>query len=120
MTDNKRAADDAEREAFEAWYRKEIHDSTMYRRDAKGSDRFGEYCQWFHEESWKAWQARAALSSRADGGKDSSDARDAALKEAIKAIQDEITWRNGHGEYEYEKGLWAAIDELEELAKEPK
>jgi hypothetical protein len=49
-----------ERGAFEAWYRKEIHDATMYRRDVKGSDRYGEYCQWFHEESWKAWQARAA------------------------------------------------------------
>jgi hypothetical protein len=50
-----------EREAFEAWYRKEIHDATMFRRDVKGSTRYGEYCQWFHEESWKAWQARAAL-----------------------------------------------------------
>jgi hypothetical protein len=50
-----------ERGAFEAWYRKEIHDAIMYRRDVKGSDRYGEYCQWFHEESWKAWQARAAL-----------------------------------------------------------
>jgi hypothetical protein len=98
MTDNKRAADDAEREAVNRW---SIEQKVFLTPD-----------QW--DALW------IALSSRADGGKDSSDARDAALKEAIKAIQDEITWRNGHGEYEYEKGLWAAIDELEELAKEPK
>ncbi|SAL26257.1 hypothetical protein [Caballeronia telluris] len=58
MTGNKRAADDAEREAFDTW--------------ARG--------WWFvddpdepsaHEAAWEAWQA--ALSSRADGGKDSSD-----------------------------------------------
>jgi len=58
---------DAEREAFEAWYRKEIHDATMFRRDVKGSTRYGEYCQWFHEESWKAWQARAALAAEKVG-----------------------------------------------------
>jgi hypothetical protein len=63
---------------------------------------------------------RSALSVCADGGKDSSNARDAALKEAIKVLKDEITWRNGHGEYEFEKGLWSAIDELEELARRKK
>jgi hypothetical protein len=51
MTDNKRAADDAEREAFEAW---EASAPVI--------------------SPFAAWKARAALSSRADGGKDSSDA----------------------------------------------
>jgi hypothetical protein len=46
--------------------------------------------------------------------------RDAALRrttleEVKKTIEDEITWRNGHGEYEYEKGLWAAVDEIDAL-----
>jgi hypothetical protein len=46
MTDNKRAADDAEREAFEAW---EASAPVI--------------------SPFAAWKARAALSSRADGGK---------------------------------------------------
>jgi hypothetical protein len=63
MTDNKRAADDAEREKFNAWFKSE------HTRMAVSPS--------FACKAWAraAWQA--ALSSRADGGKDSSDARDA-------------------------------------------
>ncbi|MBB5508099.1 hypothetical protein [Paraburkholderia atlantica] len=71
-----------ERGAFEAWYRKEILDATMYRRDFKGSDRYGEYCQWFQEEAWKAWQARAAYPQASQPNAEAI--RRAALKEAAK------------------------------------
>jgi hypothetical protein len=64
MTDNKRAADDAEREAFEAWVSASGREH-MLERDHPHL--------WYKDLTvsawWTAWQARAALSSRADGGK---------------------------------------------------
>jgi hypothetical protein len=69
VTDNKRAADDAEREAFEAWVSASGREH-MLERDHPHL--------WYKDLTvsawWTAWQARAALSARADGGKDSSDA----------------------------------------------
>jgi hypothetical protein len=58
----------------------------MFRRDVKGSTRYGEYCQWFHEESWKAWQARAALTAEKVAG-----------QEAIYQVLDPIEggWSDG-------------------------
>jgi hypothetical protein len=65
MEDNKRAADDAEREAFEAWVSASGREH-MLERDHPHL--------WYKDLTvsawWTAWQARAAL-SRADGGKDS-------------------------------------------------
>lgn len=46
---------------------------------------------------WTAWQ----------------EADRQAVSHAIKAMRDEIDWRKVNGEYDFEKGLWAAIDELE-------
>jgi hypothetical protein len=67
-----------------------------------------EYADSHTQFAWRAWQV----------------AERQALGRAIEALNHELTWRKGHGEYEYENGLWAAIDEIEDmrdsLAKEPK
>jgi hypothetical protein len=72
MTDNKRAADDAGRhEALKKWVQEVEGASievTPLMRFAYGD----------------GWADRAALSSRADGGKDSSDARDAERYRRIR------------------------------------
>jgi hypothetical protein len=70
MKDEKRAADDAERERFEA----AGITSRLSRCTEPGYE--VEYSDPHTQFAWKGWQA--ALSARADGGKDSSDARDAA------------------------------------------
>jgi hypothetical protein len=57
MNDNKRAADDAEREKFNAWFKSE-------RTRIAVSPSFA--CKAWARAAWQA-----ALSSRADGGKDS-------------------------------------------------
>ncbi len=64
----------------------------------------------------------APTPERADAGKDAA-LRRAVIEEVKKVIKDEITWRNGNGEYESEKGLWAAVDEIDAILaanKEPK
>jgi NADH pyrophosphatase NudC (nudix superfamily) len=70
MTDNKRAADDAEREQLElivrcdpTWLLMDVKNNTLF--DAALLEKVFELAK---------EQSRAALSSRADGGKDSSDA----------------------------------------------
>jgi hypothetical protein len=78
VSNDKRAADDAEREAFEAWANeRELDLMPGYP---------GQYSDCNTDFAWDAWQARAALSSRADGGKDSSDAALDALKRAERFI----------------------------------
>lgn len=89
----------SEREKFEAWVRSEDPTAPLHRRDMEGSERFGEYCAHWIDEQWTAWQA----------------SRRAALEEMDKALRDEIAWRKSNGEYEFEKGLWAAIEELEAI-----
>jgi hypothetical protein len=64
MTDEKRAADDAERERFEAWMRTgELDLSPALEGDGEFYDDFDV------QRAWRGWLARAALSARADGGK---------------------------------------------------
>lgn len=58
-----------EREAFEAWLRMKewFKPHHIYRRDMKGSTRFGQYVCGDVEEAWLAWEARAALSASDKG-----------------------------------------------------
>jgi hypothetical protein len=98
MTDNKRAADDAEREKFNAWFKSE------HTRMAVSPS--------FACKAWAraAWQA--ALSSRADGGKDSSDAVSqvaTVLKDLIETL---MLW-NGQASAGLDvRGLSGLRDEL--------
>jgi hypothetical protein len=66
VKDEKRAADDAERERFDAWFQRR-YSCSNFNSSWEATVAMG--------HAWNAWQA--ALSARADGGKDSSDARDA-------------------------------------------
>jgi hypothetical protein len=69
MKDEKRAADDAEREDFEFLY------ATPFRLPVDRTVSDERYCSMETEHAYRAWcMSRAALSARADGGKDSSDA----------------------------------------------
>jgi hypothetical protein len=56
-----------EREQFEEWIAENRPDVELYRRDVKGSTRFGEYCKSSAQESWEVWQEsrRAALEEAA-------------------------------------------------------
>jgi hypothetical protein len=49
-----------ERVAFEAWMAENRPDAELYRRDMKGSLRFGEYCRCAVQEQWEVWQAARA------------------------------------------------------------
>jgi hypothetical protein len=64
VKDEKRAADDAERERFEAWAGPHGYNLTKFD---------GQYAYQNTHDAREGWQA--ALSARADGGKDSSDAQ---------------------------------------------
>jgi hypothetical protein len=130
VSNDKRAADDAEREAFEAWANeRELDLMPGYP---------GQYSDCNTDFAWGAWQARAALSSRADrsepatgavyGGKDSSDARDAERYRWLREQDDSGplfvmygsngTWGEcGHSDI-YGELLDESIDE--EIAKEAK
>jgi hypothetical protein len=105
VTDNKRAADDAEREAFEAWVSASGREH-MLERDHPHL--------WYKDLTvsawWTAWQA--ALSSRADGGKDSGDARDAERWRMNIRLM-----RRKHGQREINEVL-AVVDAA--IAKEKK
>lgn len=50
---------DAERAAFEAHMRSR-DETHLYRRDAPGSTRLGQYCRQSVQDQWETWQARAA------------------------------------------------------------
>jgi hypothetical protein len=77
VSNDKRAADDAEREAFEAWRLRFARDMSLDELIfARG-----------------AWNARAAL-SRADGGKDSSD----EFRRAIEACR-QVSENSGGAQY---------------------
>jgi hypothetical protein len=52
----------SDREKFEQWIVENRPDAELYRRDVKGSTRFGEYCKRAVQEQWEVWQA----SRRAD------------------------------------------------------
>jgi hypothetical protein len=104
VSNDKRAADDAEREAFEAWANERELDLTP------GYP--GQYSDCNTDFAWGAWQARAALSSRADGGKDSSDARDAERWRMNIRLM-----RRKHGQREINEVL-AVVDAA--IAKEKK
>jgi hypothetical protein len=60
-----------EREQFEEWIAENRPDVELYRRDVKGSTRFGEYCKSSAQESWEVWQ----------------ESRRAALEEAAKSFE---------------------------------
>jgi hypothetical protein len=49
-----------ERGAFEAWMRSR-DETHLFRRDAPGSTKVGQYCRQSVRDQWETWQARAAL-----------------------------------------------------------
>jgi hypothetical protein len=50
-----------ERQGFEAWMQERFPSAPLYRRDAKGSLRFGQYCSSAVEDQWETWKARGAI-----------------------------------------------------------
>jgi hypothetical protein len=52
-----------ERQAFEAWMQERFPSAPLYRRDMKGSLRFGQYCSSAVEDQWETWKARGAIAA---------------------------------------------------------
>jgi hypothetical protein len=74
VSNDKRAADDAEREAFEAWAVE-----NGWRNFTRVNDGYAVGCL---DDDWNVW--RAALSARADGGKDGADAYNRRLRSQLE------------------------------------
>jgi hypothetical protein len=74
-----------ERARFEA-YMRERGEDYLYRRDAKGSERLGEYCRQSVQDQWETWQAARATSPQPVEQTRSltDDARDAARYRWLK------------------------------------
>jgi hypothetical protein len=104
VSNDKRAADDAERERFEKWA---LEEEIAFECDGEFFFVEGRNVMY---AAWDAWQA--ALSSRADGGKDSSDAVSqvaTVLKDLIETL---MLW-NGQASAGLDvRGLSGLRDEL--------
>jgi hypothetical protein len=87
----------AERELFEEYMKKEHPMMPLDRHTDKDSIKFDEYRVNWIEDMWESWQARAALSVCADGGKDSSDQKfknfHRLLCERFGYTHDEVDWK---------------------------
>jgi hypothetical protein len=86
-----------ERKAFEAWMRERFPSAPLYRRDMKGSLRFGQYCSSAVEDQWETWKARGAIASPSvsiadTAGAKADEMRDAAMR-TVQAMGYE--WHGG-------------------------
>jgi hypothetical protein len=88
MNDSK----DQGREAFEEWMAENRPDAELYRRDVKGSTRYGEYCKRAVQDDWILWQAALATSASALARDEASVA---LSDEQIDAIAEPFTYADG-------------------------
>ncbi len=82
-----------ERQAFEVWMQERFPSAPLYRRDAKGSLRFGQYCSSAVEDQWETWKARGAIAAPAASIAPLSD----------EPVAEVIKWRtfSGHTAWDF-------------------
>jgi hypothetical protein len=89
-----------QRERFEAAFREKYGEQPLYRRDMKGSTRFGEYCNHVIQSQWEIWQAAEA----------------ALLERAITAIQSDSDAADELGHERFSRYCAEVVAKLRNLA----